>query len=342
VKRIFPVYILALITVVLGIVMISSGIAGEGKKKNDDGGNHPERLITMALEYPGVEVTQGQGVAMNLLFHNGGRSLEVLQIWVATKPAGWRTRLRTEQYTVTGISVPAGEDKTIILEAEPDKAIRPGEYNFVIAAKTRDDQFHLTQPLTIKVREADKTAARGIKLSTSYPILQAPSTMKFEFTIDVENRTGRDAVINLSAQVPEGWETNIKPTYEPKTISSLKIKANDVQAISLEVTPAKNARAGEYPVLFRAQSEDTRAEIRLTCILTGTYAIDAYTPTGLLSLDVNQGKKGVVSLIVKNTGTAVLKNVRVTAYKPENWKIDINPDLIPTLTPGKKSKWKSR
>jgi len=30
----------------------------------------------------------------------------------------------------------------------------------------------------------------------------------------------------------------------------------------------------------------------------------------------------------------VLKNVRVTAYKPENWKIDINPDLIPTLTPG--------
>lgn len=32
-KRIFPVYILALITVVLGIVMISSGIAGEGKRR---------------------------------------------------------------------------------------------------------------------------------------------------------------------------------------------------------------------------------------------------------------------------------------------------------------------
>jgi len=79
----------------------------------------------------------------------------------------------------------------------------------------------------------------------------------------------------------------------------LKIKANDVQAISLEVTPAKNARAGEYPVLFRAQSEDTRAEIRLTCILTGTYAIDAYTPTGLLSLDVNQGKRASSRLLSK-------------------------------------------
>lgn len=313
--------------------IVHTGITAEPKKKGEENGPRPERLITMALEYTGLEIYQGQVVSMNLLFHNGGKTMEFVQVWVSSKPAGWRTRLKTEQYTVTGLSVPAGEDKAIIFEAEPGKSVRPGEYNFVIEAKTRDDQFHMTQPLVVKVREADKSAARGIKLSTSYPILQAPSNMKFEFMIDVENKTGKDAIISLSAQVPEGWETNIKPSYEPKTISSLKIKANDSQSISLEVNPAKNARAGEYPVIFRAQSEDARAEIRLTCILTGTYSLEAYTPTGLLSVEVNQGKKATVSILVKNTGTATLKNVRFTAYKPENWKVEFNPDSIPVLEP---------
>jgi len=324
---------LSILPIMLIFLIVSSGITAETKKKAEANENRPERLINMALEYPGIEVAQGQSVSINLLFHNGGKSMEYVQVWVSSKPAGWRTRLKTDQYTVTGLTVPVGEDKSIIFEAEPDKSVRPGVYEFLIEAKTRDEQFHMKQPLTIKVREAEKGAVKGLKLSTSYPILQAPSNMKFEFSIEVENKMGKDAIVNLSAQAPEGWEINIKPSYEPKTISSLKIRANDSQTISLEVTPIKDARAGEYPVIFRAQSEDARAEIRLTCILTGKYEIEAGTPTGLLSLEVNQGKKATVSILVKNTGTATLKNVKFTAYKPENWKVEFHPESIPVLEP---------
>jgi len=315
------------------LFLFQAGWATEAKKKAPLDADRPDRLITMALEYTGIEVAQGQPVNMSLLFHNGGKSMELVQVWVSAKPAGWRTRLKTDTYTVTGLSVPAGEDKSIVFEAEPDKSIRPGEYNFVIEAKTQDGQFHMKQPLVVKVKEADKSTMRGLKLSTSYPILQAPSNMKFEFSIEVENKLGKDAIVNLSAQVPEGWEVNIKPSYEQKTISSLKIRANDSQTISLEVNPVRDARAGEYPIIFRAQTEEARSEIRLTCVLTGTYAIEAGTPTGLLSLEVNQGKKATVSIFVKNTGTATLKNVKFTAYKPENWKVDFTPDTIPVLEP---------
>ncbi|MCX7982440.1 MAG: NEW3 domain-containing protein [Syntrophales bacterium] len=326
-------YWIAPLSIFLLMFFVHTGHAAETKKKTVLSEDRPERLLTMALEYPGIEVAQGQSVSMNLLFHNGGKTMEFVQVWVSAKPSGWRTRLKTDQYTVTGLSVPAGEDKSIIFEAEPDKSIRPGDYNFLIEAKTQDERFLLKQPLTIKVREADKATMRGLKLSTSYPILQAPSNMKFEFSIEVENKLGKDAIVNLSAQVPEGWEVNIKPSYEPKTISSLKIRANDSQTISLEVNPIKDARAGEYPIIFRAQTEDARSEIRLTCVLTGTYSIEAGTATGLLSLEVNQGKKATVSIFVKNTGTATLKNVKFTAYKPENWKVEFKPEVIPVLEP---------
>lgn len=321
------------LSICLLLFFTHAGQAAEGKKKATLNEDRPDRLITMALEYPGIEVAQGQSVSMNLFFHNGGKSMEFVQVWISSKPAGWRTRLKTDLYTVTGLTVPAGEDKSITFEAEPDKTVRPGDYSFLIEAKTPDERFYMKQPLTVKVREADKSAMRGLKLSTSYPILQAPSNMKFEFSIEVENKLGKDAIVNLSAQVPEGWEVNIKPSYEQKTISSLKIRANDSQTISLEVNPVKDARAGEYPIIFRAQSEEARSEIRLTCVLTGTYSIEAGTATGLLSLEVNQGKKATVSIFLKNTGTATLKNVKFTAYKPENWKVEFKPEVIPVLEP---------
>jgi uncharacterized membrane protein len=324
----------SIFVVFLLVFFISSFcLSAEAKKKAEDYEKLPERALSMAAEFPGIEVPPGEPVNMNITFFNRGKTTESLTLRVTSKPENWRTRFKTETFTVTAVSVPWGEEKTVVFEAEPERTVKPGDYPFLIEAKTLDEKIVLTQRIVVKVREYEKGVSRGIRLSASYPVLKGPSDAKFEFSIEAENKLDRDAVFNLSAQVPEGWEVNFKPAYEYKTISSLKLRAKQSQSITVEITPYKDAKPGSYPVIVRATYGEMKAEIPLTVILTGTYAIDAGTLTGLLSLEARQGKKTVVTVFIKNTGSATLNNVSLTSFKPENWKVEFNPERIAVIEP---------
>lgn len=324
----------SIFAVFLLVFFISSFcLSAEAKKKAEDYEKLPERALSMAAEFPGIEVPPGEPVNMNITFFNRGKTTESLTLRVTSKPENWRTRFKTETFTVTAVSVPWGEEKTVVFEAEPERTVKPGDYPFLIEAKTLDEKIVLTQRIVVKVREYEKGVSRGIRLSASYPVLKGPSDAKFEFSIEAENKLDRDAVFNLSAQVPEGWEVNFKPAYEYKTISSLKLRAKQSQSITVEITPYKDAKPGSYPVIVRATYGEMKAEIPLTVILTGTYAIDAGTLTGLLSLEARQGKKTVVTVFIKNTGSATLNNVSLTSFKPENWKVEFNPERIAVIEP---------
>jgi uncharacterized membrane protein len=56
--------------------------------------------------------------------------------------------------------------------------------------------------------------------------------------------------------------------------------------------------------------------------------------SGLLSLETKQGKKANVSVYVKNTGTAEQTEVDFMSFKPENWEVEFNPEMIERIPPG--------
>jgi uncharacterized membrane protein len=323
---------LAMSVVVAGYCLAASRLAaaesGEAEKR-------PERLIVMAAEYPGVSVPAGEDVSMDLIFNNKGRSDESMRAWVASEPADWKTKLKTYRYTVTGVYVPGGERRTITFEAEPPKDVKPGKYEFLVKSQSADGVFKLQQDIEVTVRQKEegKKEAKGVKLTTSYPVLRGPSDVKFEFSVEVESKLDKDAVFDLLAQAPDGWDVNFKPAYESKYISSVRLKANQSQSVAVEVKPPPNAKAGEYPITVRVSSGDAKGEADLKVVLTGTYGIDAGTPSGLLSLDVQQGKAANLSIYVKNTGTAANHDVHFVSFKPENWKVEFKPDKIPVLDP---------
>ena len=288
----------------------------------------------MSAEYPGVEVASGEDVTMNLDFHNRGKEDESLNVEVANIPKGWEAQIKTSQYEVTGISVPAGKDKYLTFEAKPGKGVAPGDYRFLVDARSTDGHFNLKQPILINVsRSAAGSQAAAIGLSTSYPVLRGPTSGKYEFSVDVRNQSDTDAVFNLFAQAPQDWTVNFKPSYESKYISSLSLKAGQSSTIALEVTPPASTAPGEYPILFRVSSEHSRKEIPLKLVLTGSYELKLGTATGLLSLDARPGKEANVSIYVKNTGTAANGNISFLSFKPENWTVTFNPDRIDTLAP---------
>ena len=296
----------------------------------------PERLIEMAAEHPGVEVPPDEDVNIDIVFHNKGRSDETINVWIAEQPKGWKARIKTYRYTVMGIHVMSDDDKTLTFEAEPEKDVEPGEYTFVIKAETPDGKFKMSQNVVIRVKTKDTTEKKdkGVKLTTSYPVLRGPSDAKFEFSVEVDSKLDQDTVFDLFVQGPEGWDINFKPAYEDKYISSLRLKANGSQTVAVAVKAPAKVQAGEYPIKVRVSSGAAKGEATLTVILTGTYGLEVGTPTGLLSLEARQGKPANMSFYVKNTGSAVNNNVKFMSFKPENWTVEFNPETIPAIPPG--------
>jgi len=296
----------------------------------------PLRSISMAAEYPGVAVPEGENVSMDLIFHNAGRTDEDVTVELAEVPSGWSAKVKTYRFTITGVHVPADSSKTVTFEAKPDEGTGPGEYAFRLNAQTLDGAFKMNQTVRVTVSGAQEAAveSRGVKLTTSYPVIRGPSDATFEFSVEVESDLDDDAVFDLAAQAPQGWDVNFKPAYESKFITSLRLKSKQNQSIGVEVKPGMKAAAGDYPINIRVSSGDAKSEATLTVVLTGTYALEVGTTTGLLSLEARQGKPANVSFYVKNSGTAPNQDIKFMSFKPENWKVEFKPERIDAIEPG--------
>jgi uncharacterized membrane protein len=325
--KLFLIISLAMIT----MMMISASSFAQTEKEK-----LPARAITMAVEYTGVEIAKDEDASMDVIFHNKGRKDEDVEVWIAEKPKGWKARIKTYRYTVTGIHVPSNKDKTLTFEADPQEGTKPGDYKFRINARTLDGKFRMSQTVMVRVTadEEKSKEPKGVKLTTSYPVIRGPSDATFEFSLEVDSKLDEDAVFDLMAQGPQGWDINFKPAYETKYISSLRIKSKQSTSVAVELKPAMGAAAGEYPINVRVSYSDANAEADLVVILTGTYGLEVGTPSGLLSLEARGGRPANMSFYVKNTGSATNHDIKFMTFKPENWKVEFKPEKIDAIEAG--------
>ena len=322
-KKIFVPFVL--LTLVFLIPALS---LGQEEKKD----TRPERAIAVYPEYSGVIVSKGEAVRMDLIMDNGGRKDETIDVTISQVPKGWKAMLKGGNYQVTGMFVPNGKSRNLALTLESDKTVGYGTYVFNIDGQTTDKKLTSAHTLTVTVQQRT-SGADDIQITTSYPVLRGQTDARFEFSLEVMNKSEADRNFNLFALAPEKWEINFKPAYEAKQISSLRIKGGQSQTVAVEVNPVRDAVSGEYPIQVTISSGDKKAEVKLTVALTGIYKLDAGTPTGILSLEAMAGKPANFSVFVKNTGSAVNRNVTFSSFKPENWDVTFKPEKIEALEP---------
>jgi len=298
----------------------------------------PPRHILVSPEYPSVVVPEGEDVSVDLKVRNGGRQGEVIDISMPDVPKGWKAWIKTYSFKVNGVFVESDSSKSLTIKAEPEKDTGIGTYVFPIRAKTQDGLLTSASELivTVEDKEEDKRA-EGISITTSYPVLKGPTDGKFEFSIEVQNKTEADGIFNLAYEGPKNWDVNFKPSYEDKYFSSLRIKEGQSQSMAVEVKPYILAEPGEYPIKVKVNSDKAKGEVTLTVFLTGTYKLDAGTADGLLSLNAYQGKPATISFFVRNNGSAAQNGIRFMTFKPENWKVEFTPEKIDSLPAGELS-----
>ena len=306
-----------------------------GQEKSERKKDLPPRGIMVAPEYTSIVVQEGEDVSIDLTVANLGREDENIDLALPQVPKGWKARIKTYNFDVAGVHVPSDKSKSLTLKAEPDKDTPPGKYVIGIKAQTQDGKLTSASQVAITVKLKDKSATtKGLNINTSYPVLQGPTDAKFDFSVEVENKLDKDSIFNVSAQGPTNWDVNLKPAYEEKFISSLRLKAGQSQTMAVEVKPYALAEPGKYPIQVRVSSPEAKAEAELTVVLTGTHKIDVGTASGILSLTAMRGEPANLSFYVKNTGSAPQTNLKLLSFKPENWKVEFKPDKVEALPAG--------
>jgi uncharacterized membrane protein len=323
-----------LVGIMVSMVVLAAPIgawAADEQAKRDD---RPERGIGIYTDYSGVVVPLGESVRMDLTVENKGKQDEVVNLKLGSVPKGWKASLKGGSFTVTGVAIPNGKTRSLAFSAEPEKGVGPGTYDFTIEGVTADGKLKASYTIAVTTRERGRMGTEDIQVTTSYPVLRGQTDATFEFSLEVANKSENDRNFNLAAQAPEKWEVNFKPGYESKQISSLRIRGAGSQTVAVSVSPARDAVAGEYPILVRISSGESKAEVKLMVVLGGIYKLDAATTTGILSTEAVTGKPTTVSFVVKNTGSAVNRSVSLSSFKPENWKVEFKPEKIEGMEPG--------
>lgn len=330
-KKTYPRLILALAVFAALPIFLSSPSTWAAEKEKKD---LPARQILVAPEYTAVTVPEGEEVSIDLTVANEGKQDEFIDLSLPQVPKGWKARIRTYNFDVSGVFVAGDKSKSLTLKLEPEEGTGPGKYTFGIKGQTQDGKLVSASHVTVHVIEkAKEKKSKGVNLTTSYPVLQGPTDAKFEFSVEVENKTDKDSTFNLSAQGPTNWDINFKPSYEDKLISSLRLKAGARQSVAVEVKPYLLAEPGKYPIQVKVSAPEGTAEAELNVILTGTHKLEVGTASGLLSLTAMTGKPANISFYVKNTGSAPQNNIKLLSFKPENWKVEFKPDKLDKLAP---------
>ena len=294
----------------------------------------PERGLSAAFNYPGLVVGIEDRLEMPLTIRNPGRADDSFRVTVLEKPQGWEVSLRAPAAVVTGAFLPGGEETVLTLSAGPEdgRPPAPGDYLFKVRVESLDAILSRETECLVTVRGA-RTGLAALTLSSAHPALRGPGDGRFSFALELRNRGGDDGPAGLSVEAPEGWEAYFQPGYEDKRISSIQIPRGQSRALALEVRPGYRAEAGLYPLKVRAESKWGAAETTLTVELTGTYRLRLFPAGEMLSATAEAGRPVSLSFFVLNEGSAPQRGVRLLTVAPDNWKVELDPPVIPLLEP---------
>ncbi|MDL2260110.1 NEW3 domain-containing protein [Deltaproteobacteria bacterium OttesenSCG-928-K17] len=297
----------------------------------------PERGLSAAFNHPGFIVGQDEGgLSLPLTIRNIGLEDDSFVVTIIEKPEGWSADIRSFASLVTGQFVPGLSEAPLTLIASPPEGrpLAAGDYVFAVRVGSLDGVLAKESRATVTVRPRAGVPA-PLTLASSYPQVRGPSDGRFSFSLDLRNSGAEDALIGLSAAAPDGWELYFKPSYEDKQISSIQIPKGQSRSLVLDVRPAAGAGAGVFPIRVRAESGQGTAETGLTVELTGTYKIKLFPANELLSAATEPGRPVAMNFFVMNEGSALQRQVRLLPLAPDNWKVEIKPEVIADLAEGR-------
>lgn len=283
--------------------------------------------VVLFTPYTGLSVTPGETIDYTVNVINNGSAIENVTFSFDDLPKGWSTSIVAGGRNIEQLSVRGGKEEEIHVEVTVPLDVDKGDYRVALVAKSESGSARL--PLLVKVTEQGSFKT---ELTAEQTNLEGHADSSFTYDVTLKNRTAKTQNYALSSAAKKGWQVSF--TSGGDSITSVKLEPNESKDITVEVKPPENVKAGTYKIPIKAQTSDTSAELTLEAVITGTYELKLTTPSGNVSTDVTAGNEKVVDLVVKNTGSAPLLDVNMTADTPPDWEVEFDQSTIAQLNPG--------
>jgi uncharacterized membrane protein len=333
-----PGIILFLFACVLSSVptSISQGIAAEATKAGAS-----TESFNLILPFKDLTVGQGQEATMDAEVVNRTKEPVEVSLTIEGIPAGWDVNFnsRYPSFPVRSVMVQGGDQNankstTLEFKAKVPDNTKPGTYPIKVTAKDTKGTTQYVETINYRVT-SKKIETGGIKLTSQYPVLSSASGQTIKFTVDVKNETNKALPTSLVAQSPQGWAVRFKPQFGDQQISSIQVKENGSETISVEIDTPITAEAKEYPVTIQARAGAFEASTNIKVSLKGTQDLKMGSLAGTLNTSVIAGAKTPIDFVVGNAGTAPIRNLGFVTKKPsDKWTVEFKPEKIDSLGPG--------
>ncbi|CAJ36938.1 COG1470 family protein [Methanocella arvoryzae] len=191
----------------------------------------------------------------------------IYKLAVTGLPENWYYRYKESTVSIEEMAetvIPAGGEKTLVLEIVPPNSVQAGEYNFTAAVTTPDGQV-IAKDLNLRLKSSVDMSMTSSKLAYS-----AKPGESFNIDVYVTN-TGNGAAltnVGLETTAPEGWLVQVTPN------STNSIKAGQTQTFRVKVTPPGNIVASDYDITIKAKSDQASKEKDYRITIT----VDSYIP----------------------------------------------------------------
>jgi uncharacterized repeat protein (TIGR01451 family) len=293
----------------------------------------PLELIT---QYPAVTADPGSTVEFDVLAITDVATRVDIS---TTSPDGWTVRIRGGGSTVGAVNTlptPISEGSTTThiaggfsVEIVVPTDVGPSVNHVVVSGRTvAGATATLSLDLTIEAQ-----ASGAVSLTTNFPDLRGSTSSSFSYNVLLNNDTNQQLVFGLEAQGPPGWIVTAKPAAANEATTTT-VDAGSNSTIQVSVDPPADAQAGIYDIKILAEGGPELVELDLTVEITGSYSLSLNTTDQRLNASATAGSTSTISLVVTNTGSAPLNNVRLTTTPPRGWEVTYDQEAIPLIQPG--------
>lgn len=291
--------------------------------------------VTLYTPYSGLSVSPGENLTYNVDVMNGSGTVQHVTFNVEKLPKDWDYSIRAGGLAIDQLSIRPNAEEEITVEVNVPLKVKKGEYTFELLAKANDGATS-TLPFLVNISEEGTFKT---EFNVEQPNMQGHTDSSFSYSATLKNQTADSQHYALSAEFPEGWNVEFK--VDGSSVTSITIEPNESKDITIDVTPAENVKADTYVIPVVASTGSTSSDVELEAVITGKYDMELTTPDGKLSSDVTAGRNKSVQLVVENTGSAELKDIKLKATAPPEWEVNFDKDTIQTLGAGEQANVKA-
>ena len=280
--------------------------------------------VTLYTPYTKISVPPGESIDYSIDVINNGGGVRNAEIAVEGLPDGWSYELKSGGWTVEQIAVLPKEKKNFSFKVQVPYKVDKGTYRFRVVARGMAQL-----PLTVVVSEQGTFKS---EFNTDQANMEGAANSTFTFNSTLRNPSSEEQVYGLRAQVPQGWNALFRANG--KQVSSVNVGPNQTLNITIELDPPDHLGAGKYKIPVVASTSGMSSNLDLEVVITGSYNLELTTPSGRLNTTITAGSDEKVELVVKNTGSAPLKNIEMKSSAPVEWSVEFEPSKIDVIAPG--------